>query len=112
MADRQDGALLVQLAQWGSSMGLEEAMQAVHADDFDPEAASAEDVLVARLLNWGETIGTLTKNGLLDTDLVLDWLWVAGTWARVGPAARKMRDKHGVAGLYENFEALAAKQGG
>jgi len=111
MAEREDGALLVQLAQWGSSMGIEEAMQAVFKDDFDPETASAEDVLVSRLLTWGETIGTLTKNGLLDTDLVLDWLWVSGTWARVGPAARKLRDKHGVAALFENFEALAVKQG-
>jgi len=111
MADRQDGALLVQLSQWGSAMGLEEAMHAIWADDFDPEAASAEDILVSRLLNWGETIGTLTKNGLIDTDLVLDWLWVSGVWARVGPAARKQREKHGVLALYENFEALAAKQG-
>jgi len=111
MPDREDGALLVQLSQWGSAMGLEEAMHAVWADDFDPEAASAEDILVSRLLNWGETIGTLTKNGLIDTDLVLDWLWVSGVWARVGPAAWKQRDKHGVPELYENFEALAAKQG-
>jgi len=81
-------------------------MHAVWADGFDPEAASADDVLVPRLLNWGETIGTLTKNGLLDTDLVLDWLWVAGVWTRVGSAARKARDKHGVPELYENFEAL------
>lgn len=111
MPDRQDGEMIVQLAQWGSAMGLEEAMHAVYADDFDPEAASADDVLVSRVLNWGETIGTLTKNGLLSTDLVLDWLWVAGLWARVGPAARKQRDKHGVPQIYENFEALAAKQG-
>ena len=111
MADRQDGAMLVQLSQWGTAMGLEEAMHAVWADDFDPEAASAEDILVSRLLSWGETIGTLTKNGLLDIDLVLDWLWVSGVWARVGPAARKKREKHGVPELYENFEALAAKQG-
>ncbi|MEP7036129.1 MAG: hypothetical protein ABI662_03755 [Dermatophilaceae bacterium] len=111
MADRQDATLLVQLAQWGSSIGLEDAMQAVWAEDFDPEAASAQDRLVSRLLNWGETIGTLTKNGLLDTDLVLDWLWVAGVWARVGPAALRERKNRGVAELYENFEALAAKQG-
>jgi hypothetical protein len=111
MADRQDGAMLVQLAQWGAAMGLEDAMQSVWAEDFDPGSASADDVLVSRVLNWGETIGTLTKNGLIDTDLVLDWLWVAGVWARVGPAALRARDKHGVAELYENFEALAAKQG-
>lgn len=111
MAERQDGVLLVQLAQWGSTMGVEEAMQAVLADDFDPDDATTDDVLVSRILNWGETIGTLTKNGILDTDLVLDWLWVSGLWQRVGPAALKLREKHGVAGLYENFETLAAKQG-
>ncbi len=110
MANREDAALLVQLAQWGSAMGIEEAQHAVWADTFDPETASVDDVLVSRLLNWGETIGTLTKNGLLDTDLVLDWLWVSGLWARVGPAAKKLRDKLGVPELYENFEALAAKQ--
>jgi len=111
VADREDGILLVQLAQWGSAMDLEAAMQAMWADDFDPETASTDDVLVSRLLIYGETIGTLTKNGLLDTDLVRDWIWVAGIWNRLAPAARKEREKHGVAELFANFEALAMKQG-
>jgi hypothetical protein len=63
-----------------------------------------------RILTWGETIGTLIKNGLIDTDLVLDWLWARGMWERVGRAAQKHRDKTGVLALYENFEALAAQQ--
>jgi len=46
MADREDAALLVQLAQWGSAMGIEEAQQAVWADTFDPEAATVDDILV------------------------------------------------------------------
>ncbi|MGO4359771.1 hypothetical protein AB4Z14_10590 [Terrabacter sp. 2TAF16] len=110
MPNQADGALLVQVAQWGSTMGIEEAQQAIWSDDFDPETASTDDVLVARVLNWGETIGTLTKNGLLDTDLVLDWLWMSGLWSRVGPAAKKLREEHGVPELYENFEALATRQ--
>ena len=110
MADRGDATLLVQLAQWGTSLGLQEAMQAVFSDDFDAESASDRDDAVSRILNFGETIATLTKNGLLDSDLVLDWLWVSGLWARVGPAAVKARQKHGVAELYENFEGLAAQQ--
>ena len=110
MADRTDAALLLQLAQWGATMGLEDAYQLVWSEEFDPDAASPEDPLVARVLTWGETIGTLTKNGLIDTDLGLDWLWVAGIWERVAPAARKLREKHGVPEIYENFEALAAKQ--
>ena len=110
MADKHDAQLLIQLAQWGTALGLEEAMLSVLSDDFDPESADPDDKLVSRVLMFNETLGTLTKNGLLDTELVLDWLWVGGVWAKVGPAALKSRHKHGVPELYENFEALAAKQ--
>jgi hypothetical protein len=110
MANREDGVLLVQLAQWGTSLGLQDAMAAIFADDFDPESAPARDPTVITVLVFHETVGTLTKNGLIDTDLVLDWLWVSGAWARVGPAAIREREKLGVPQLYENFEALAARQ--
>jgi len=110
MAEQHDATLLVQLAQWGASMGLEDALQTVWASDFDPEAADHGDAMVRRLLTFGETVGTLTKNGLLDTALVLDWLWVSGMWARVSPAVQKVRAETGVDALYENFEALAQQQ--
>jgi hypothetical protein len=57
-----------------------------------------------------ETVGTLVKNGLLNRQLVYDWLWVAGSWAKVEPIALRAREKAGVAALYENYEALAAGQ--
>jgi hypothetical protein len=110
MAGRQDGVLLVQLAQWSSSMGFQAATRTIFADDFDPGSASVDDEAVSTVLAFGETVGTLTKNGLIDTGLVLDWLWVSGLWERVGPAAVKAREKHGVPQLYENMEALAAQQ--
>jgi hypothetical protein len=50
------------------------------------------------------------KNDLLDRALTYDWLWVAGAWDRVGPAALRAREKAGVPQLYENFEALAKGQ--
>ena len=50
------------------------------------------------------------KNGLLDRGLVYDWLWVDGTWRRLAPAAKRVREKSGVPELYENYEALAAGQ--
>lgn len=111
MADKQDAALMIQLAQWSTSLGMQEASRAVFADDFDPDAASSSDPHVNTVLAFGETVGTLTKNNLIDTGLILDWLWVSGLWARVGPAAQKERDRHGLAALYENFEALAKQQG-
>ena len=110
MADKTDAALIIQLAQWGSSIGVDDALGTVMDDHFNPATASVQDKAIRTLLNYGETIGTLTKNGLLDTDLVLDWLWVAGVWAKVGPAAIKSREKLGVPEMWENIEALAAKQ--
>ena len=109
---REDAQLLVQLAQWGASMGLDEAVTAVFDDGFDPGSATAQDMPVRRVLNFGETIGTLVKNGLLDRELVLDWLWVAGLWQRVEPAVQDAREKFGEPRLGENFEALAAAQSG
>ena len=50
------------------------------------------------------------KNELLDRDLVHDWLWVAGAWARVAPAALEARAAAEVPELWENFEALAQFQ--
>jgi len=110
MADREDAALMVQLAQWGAMIGLQQAEKALLSDDFDPDSASSDDDNVVTMCNFFETVGTLTKNGLLSTEVVLDWLWVSGVWARVAPAVVKGRAKHGVAALMENFEALAAQQ--
>ena len=103
-----DAQLMIQIAQWGTSLGVQEAMPRIFADDFDPETADAmSDQAVRTMLMFGESIGTLTKNDLLSVELVRDWLWVEGIWSRVGPAALKQRDKFGEPRLYENFEALA-----
>jgi hypothetical protein len=109
-ATRDDANLLVQLAQWGAMINLGEALGAVFSDDFDPETAESHDPPVQTLLAYGETVATLVKNDLLDQGLVLDWLWVQGMWDRVGPAARRARERMGADALYENFEALAKAQ--
>jgi hypothetical protein len=109
-ATHEDAMLVVELAKWGSMIGLDEASRALFADGFDPDAVEAENPAVQSMLMFHETIGTLVKNGLLDRALVNDWLWVAGTWERVGPAARRAREKLGEPRLFENDEALAAGQ--
>jgi hypothetical protein len=109
-ATHDDAMLMVELSKWGSMAGLDEAAREIMSDDFDPESANALDPNVSKMLMFGETIGTLVKHGLLDRELVYDWLWVEGTWARVGPAAERDRAKHGVSQLFENFEALAEGQ--
>jgi len=109
-ASHEDAKLLVQLAQWGAMIDIGEAFGAVFGEEFAPEAADANDPHVRTVLVFGETIGTLVKNGLLDRGLVLDWLWAQGLWERVGPAARQARERYGSEALYENFEALALEQ--
>jgi len=107
---REDANLIVELAKWGSMIGLPEASRTIFADDFDPESADALDAHVQTVLIFHETVGTLVKNELLDRDLVHDWLWVSGAWARVAPAALEARVAAEVPELWENFEALAQGQ--
>jgi len=105
---QEDGKMLIQLAQLGESSGLGNAMPVIFADDFDSEAADVMDAPVRTVLGYGELIGTLVKHDLISAELVRDYLWVEGVWARVGPAAKRQREKLGEPRLYENFEALAA----
>ena len=107
---REDATLIVELAKWGAMIGLPDASRKIYADDFDPDAAHPLDEEIQAVLTWHETIGTLVKNHLLDRDLVYDWLWVAGSWDRVGPAALKAREQAGVPELFANFEELAKGQ--
>jgi hypothetical protein len=109
-ASHDDAVLLVELAKWGTMIRLDEALRTVFADDFDPDAVEANDPSIQPAMIFHETIGTLVKNGLLDRDLVYDWIWVAGTWAKVAPAAERARARTGVPQLFENYEALAAGQ--
>jgi hypothetical protein len=105
-----DAVLMVELAKLATMMGLGEASRAIFADDFDADGVEVSDPAVQTMLLFNETVGTLVKNGLFDRDLVYDWLWVSGTWERVGPAAKRARARAGVDALYENYEALAAGQ--
>jgi hypothetical protein len=105
---REDAQLMMQLAQWSTALGVQDALPQIFADDFDTDTADAmDDEAVRTILTFGESVGTLTKRDLLSAELVHDWLWIEGMWARVGPAALRARDKFGEPRLYENFEALA-----
>lgn len=106
-ATKDDATLLVQLLSLGAQTNLQDAMHHVMQDGFDPENVDPSDKSVGIVLGFGETVGTFVKQGLLDRGLVHDLLWIEGMWAKVGPAALKLREKAGEPRLYENFEALA-----
>jgi hypothetical protein len=107
MATHEDAVLLVQLFRWGTELGVENASKAVLSESFDPKTASVNDESVARLLEFGEGIGTLCKHRLLDRALVEDTWAIALVWSRLEPAARRQRERFNEPRLYENFEALA-----
>jgi hypothetical protein len=107
---QEDGKMLIQLAQLGQSYGLIDMMPVIFSEEFDPETADVVDAPVRTVLGYGELIGTLVKHDLISAELVHDYLWLGGVWARVGPAAKRQREKHGEPRLYENFELLV--QGG
>jgi hypothetical protein len=106
----EDALLIVELSKLATMSGLEEAARVLWADDFDPDTADVGDPPVQKTLYFFETVGTLVKNGLLNRDLVYDWVWVSGAWSKVAPAAERMREKAATPELFENFESLAAGQ--
>jgi hypothetical protein len=104
---KEDAAMVIELAKWGAMIEFGPAFGALLDEEFDPQTAAATDAPVRTVLTFGETVGTLVENGLLDRELILDWLWVEGMWAKVGPAAARLRESTGEPRLYENFEALS-----
>jgi hypothetical protein len=106
----EDAQLMVQLAQWATSLGIQDAMPKLWADDFDPETADAmADGDLRTLLTFGETLGTLAKHNLFDTGLAHDWIALSLIWERLAPAVGKLREQMGEDRMYENFEALATQ---
>ncbi len=65
---------------------------------------------IRAVLNWYETIGTLHKHGLLNEDLLFDWLAIDLTWDRMKSHALGWREEIGNPHMYENFEAMANAQ--
>ena len=65
------------------------------SDQYDPDTATPDDRDVRNVLQFGETVGTLVKHGVLDRGLVLDLWWIDGLWSRVAPPALRGREGGG-----------------
>jgi hypothetical protein len=111
VATYEDAGLLVQLLRWDTEMGLEASMSAVFDDSFDAEKAAPDDPNIRKILFFGEAVGALVKNNVLDLGLVRDVYWFDGLWSRVAPHAMAAREHENEPSLYENFELLVSKKG-
>jgi hypothetical protein len=118
-ATKEDARLVVQLAQLGTQMVPPQARGWIWSDEFVSDAdefrekyppGSKEFDYVSGTATWYETIGTLWKNGLLNEELLSDWLYVTGMWERLKPILVAQRSN--TPQLWENFEALAEAQVG
>ncbi len=112
----KDAALMLQLAQWASASGLNQASNWMWSDEFIPDYAQfrekyplgSEGTLKAsEICGYFETLGTLWKHGLLNEDLLFDWIAVSMVWNRIKDYALGVREQSGNPRLYENFQALA-----
>jgi hypothetical protein len=114
----EDATLLVQLATLSAQLGLAEASSFIWSDQFVSDyqefkrrhpMGSKGFEQVNKAAGFNETVATLVKNGLLNADLVHDWLAVEMAWRRLEPILVGMREESGEPRLFENFEALAAR---
>ena len=111
-----DAALLVQLAQWRSLSGTDDALNWMWSEEFNADYAafvqkyppgSEGSAKASKIGAWYETVGTLYKHGLLNEALLFDWLAVGLVWERFKDIVLETRKQTGDAKMYENFEALA-----
>jgi hypothetical protein len=116
-----DAQLMLQLAQLSQAMRVDrgQALLWKHRAEggltfaqFEATYPTDSDdaIAIMNVLKWHETVGTLVKQGLLDRGLIHDWLWVSGAWEMCSDIAMGQRAEMGVAGIWENFEALAAEE--
>lgn len=116
-ATKEDAQLVVQLAQLGTQMADPRARGFIWGESFVSDAkeffetyppGTDEWNYVGGVAAWYETIGTLWKHGLINEELLFDWLYVMGVWERLGPILVAMRESAPT--LWANFEAMAEAQ--
>ena len=118
-ATHQDAMLMLQFAQWGTTMGIQGALNWFYSDEFETDYEAFKEKYppgsegygkALKICGWYETLGTLYKQGLFNEELLFDWLFVKGPWERIKGFATGLREESGSPRMYENFEALANAQ--
>ena len=75
-----------------------------HALDSD------ERFYVNEVATYYEMVGMLWQKGLLDLELLMEWVPASTYWIKIGPILVQARDVFDSPGLWVNFEALADAQ--
>ncbi|MFN2206104.1 MAG: DUF4760 domain-containing protein [Candidatus Promineifilaceae bacterium] len=116
-ATYEDAQILLQTAQWWTMAGVNEVMNWLWSDEFEPDYEAFVEKYpigsdkfgeVNKVLGAFETVGALWRNGLFNEKLLFDWMAVGMIWDRVSGIALGIREAAENARLYEHFEAMAA----
>ena len=112
----QDATLMLQIAEWSTVAGLGDASNWMWSDQFITDFAefakryprgSEGNRNAAKICSYFETLGVLWKHGLLNEDLLFDWVKAHMVWQRINSFVLGMRRETGNPRVYENFETLA-----
>lgn len=71
---------------------------------------SDERFHINEVATYYEQVGMLWRNGLLELDLVMEWVPASLYWTKIGPILVQAREVFDIPGLWEDFEALAEAQ--
>jgi hypothetical protein len=71
---------------------------------------SEERLYVNEYSTYFEQFSVAWERGLIDEELLLDWVPAELAWQRLGPILTATRDLLGHQDLWSGFEALAARQ--
>ncbi len=115
----EDANLVIRLAELWFLGRLDDASSFTRSKEFRSTygafvkkypPGSDEYRKVVGFCSWFETVGTLYKHGLLNHELLFDWISVDSNWDRVKGFAIGMRKETNVPRLWENFELMAKAQ--
>ena len=90
-----------------------EALEAVAKDGsfFDTYALDSDERFhINEGATYYEMVGMLWRKGLLDPELVMEWVPAALYWNKIGAVLVQAREVFDATALWEDFEALAAAQ--
>lgn len=111
-----DAIVLIQLAQYAASSGIQEAITWMWSEEFPVEdvgflekcpLGSEGHLKAYKICAYFEMIGTLHKHRLLNEELLFDWLAVSLVWDKIKRFSLEMRLMTSEPRLFENFEAMA-----
>jgi hypothetical protein len=112
----QDAEIMLRLAQLHALQGVRQAAGWMWSDQFTEDykefdakypEGTEEKGYVYTVATFNETVGTLWKHGLINEDLLFDWLAIDRVWDRIKGFCLGERQEHGEPRLWENFEAMA-----